>query len=258
MDCQNLVFSPKQSKKRIEKAMRVLPSIILRKIIFFSLYLLGARIKTIASLVDIPEVSGKTTIHRVMKDGISAFIDRRQSPKSYVEHIPQQTQQQVFQASVLLEDEYCIILFGDSKHQLKIPLSHRVHLKSVLLSLLLTNMLPINKVSSVLGITIAHCRKLAIRLKNEDVAEVLIDKRQGQKNDYLVDQNVKAELIQHFVSRTITGHSTSSNKLSEVINNNTDPTNISSRTIRWHINKMGLVKIKKTLPELIQALKKKS
>ena len=33
-------------------------------------------------------------------------------------------------------------------------------------------------------------------------------------------------------------------------------TTISPRTIRWHMNKLGLMKIKKTLPDLVTALKK--
>ena len=124
MDCQNLVFSQKQSQKRIEKALRFLPSLLLKKLVFFALYLLGARFKAIASLVEIPEETGKTTVHRVMKEGISAFIDRRQPTKSYGAVFPSQAPQ----TSVLIEEDYCIITFGDMDHQLKILLKHRVHL----------------------------------------------------------------------------------------------------------------------------------
>ena len=161
MDCQNLAFSTKQSQKRIEKALRVLPLIVLKKILFFALYLLGARFKTIASFVEISEDSGKTTIHRVMKDGINAFSDRRQAVKSDVRHIPSPKTPQVFHTSVLSEDDYCIITFGDINHQLKIPLKNRVHLKSVLLSLLQANILPVHTVSSVLGITSAMMAKFS-------------------------------------------------------------------------------------------------
>jgi len=66
---------------------------------------------------------------------------------------------------------------------------------------------------------------------------------------------VKAELIKHFAARAVTGHSTSSQALAELIND-TQKTTISSRTIRWHMNKLGLMKIKKTLPKLVETLKK--
>ena len=140
-------------------------------------------------------------------------------------------------------------------HQLKIPQSHRVHLRSVLLSLLQANLLSVHTVSSALGITAAHCRELSAKLVNDGVTEVLIDKRKGQKQDFRVDLSVKAELIQHFAARAVTGHSTSSQVLTELIND-TQKTTISSRTIRWHMNKLGLMKIKKTLPNLVEALKK--
>jgi len=66
---------------------------------------------------------------------------------------------------------------------------------------------------------------------------------------------VKAELIQQFAARAVTGYSTSSQDLTEIINVS-QSTNISSRTIRWHMNKLGLMKIRKTLPNLVETLKK--
>ncbi len=254
MDCQDIVFSPKQSQKRIKKALLVLPSQVLKKILFFALYLLGARMNVISSLVEMPEESGKTTISRVMRDGMPAFRDRRQSAQDYELQLPPPQEQQV---SVVIEGDCCAITFGNMNHQLKIPQSHRVHLKSVLLSLFQANLLSVHTVSSVLGITVAHCRELSAKLVNDGVTEVLVDKRRGQQADFLVDLSVKAELIKHFAARAVTGHSTSSQALTELIND-TQKTTISSRAIRWHMNKLGLMKIKKTLPKLVDTLKKNS
>ncbi len=252
MNCQNLVFSQKHSQKRIEKALQVFPPLILKKILFFALYLLGAKLDAVAALLGMPAQSGKTAISRVIKGGISAFNDRRLSVNTDMIHMhPQRS----LQASVLIERGYCVISFGDMDHQLKILLSNQVHLKSVLLSLLQANLLTARNVSSVLGITPAHCQGLAVKLSAADVPEVLVDKRKGHKQDIYVDQSVKAELILHFSARAITGHSTSSHELAALINKK-KKTNISSRTIRWHMNKLGLMKIKKTIPELVGALKK--
>jgi hypothetical protein len=227
---------------------------IIKKIIIFALYLLGAKLNAIASIVEIPEESGKTTISRVMKDGISALSDRRQSPKEYGIKIPPPKEPHT---SVLVEKGYCTIIFGDMNHQLKIPQNHRIHLRSVLLSLLHADLLSVQKVSSILGITAAHCRELSSKLLKNDITDVLVDKREGQKKDFRVDLSIKAELIQHFAARSVTGHSTSSESLAEIINA-AKKTNISSRTIRWHMNKLGLRRIKKTLPELVETLKKNS
>jgi len=253
MDCQNIVFSPHQSQKRIERALRVLPAQVMKKVLFFALYLLGARLNAIASLVEMPEESGKTTINRVIKDGISAFSDRRQSAKTYKFQLSTPPEPQV---SVLIEEGYCTITFGGTTdHQLKIPRNHRVHLRSVLLSLQKANLLSVHTVSSVLKITATHCRELSAKLVNDGVTEVLIDKREGQKQDFLVDSSVKAELVQHFAARAVIGCSTSSEVLTEIINA-TKNAKISSRTVRWHMNKLGLMQIKKTLPKLVETLKK--
>jgi deoxycytidylate deaminase len=251
MDCQDIVFSQNQSQKRIEKALRIFPTKLLKNIFFFALYLLGARLNAIASLVEMPEQSGKTTISRVMRDGMPAFRDRRQSAKAYELQPPPQEHQ----ASVLIEGDCCAITFGNMNHRLEIPQSHRVHLRSVLLSLLQANLLSIHTVSSALGITVVHCRELSAKLVNNGVTEVLVDKRKGQKQDFRVDLSVKAELIQHFAARAVTGHSISSQALTDVINDS-QKTTISPRTIRWHMSKLGLMKIKKTLPKLVETLKK--
>lgn len=253
MDCQNIVFSPQKSQKRINKALRVLPPQILKKILFFALYLLGARLNAIANLVEMPEESVKTTINRAMKDGLSALRDRRQSTKTYELQLP--APQQASQISASIENGFYIITFGDTDHQLKIPQNHRTHIRSVLLSLQCADLLSVQTVSSLLEISTSHCRDLSDKLMNNDIPDVLIDKRKGQNQDLLVDSSVKAELIQQFAARTVTGYSTSSNNLAEVINV-AQNTKISSRTIRWHMNKLGLRKIRKTLPTLVETLKK--
>jgi hypothetical protein len=199
-----------------------------------------------------PEESGKTTVNRVMRDGIPALQDRRQTVKTSVPHVPHP---QGHQVSVLLKDDYCIVIFDNTGHQLKIPQNHKVHLRSVLLSLFKANLLSIHTVSSTLGITVAHCKELATNLEKDGATKALVNKRNGQKHDYRVDLSVKAELIQNFAARAVTGHPISSQALTEVIND-TRETAISSRTIRWHMNKLGLMKIKKTLPKLVETLKK--
>jgi hypothetical protein len=64
MDCQDIVFSQKQSQNRIEKALQVIPSLALKKILFFSLYILGAKLNKIAYCIEMPKESGKTVINK--------------------------------------------------------------------------------------------------------------------------------------------------------------------------------------------------
>jgi hypothetical protein len=254
MDCQNMVFSPKHSQNRIEKALQVLPELVVKKVLFFALHLLGARMNAIAHLIDMPEESGKTTINRILKDGIPALRDRRYSAKACETQLPS-TPSRESQVSVITEDGSCVITFENSNQQLKILQSHRVHLRSVILSLLQADLITMHTASTALGITIAHCRDLSEKLLNEGVKEVLIDKRKGQKYDLRVNPQVKAELVQQFAARSITGHSVSSQSLTKILNDKLK-TAISPRTIRWHMKKLGLMDIKKTLPTLVESLKK--
>ncbi len=83
----------------------------------------------------------------------------------------------------------------------------------------------------------------------------LVGKRRGQKQDYLVGAEPKAEIIQQLAARAITGKSTSSDVLAEVVNERTQA-GLSARTVRWHIQKLGLTHIKKTFPQLVETLKK--
>ena len=254
MDCQSMVFSSKHSQKRIEKALQILPELVVKKVLFFALYLLGARMNAIALFVDMPEESGKTTISRILRDGLPALRDRRQSTKTSEPPLPSSSPQEP-QVSVTTEDGFCVITFANSSQQLKISQNHRVHLKSVMLSLLQADLITINTASTALGITVAHCRDLSKKLLHDGVTEVLVDKRKGQKHDLRVNIQVKAELVQQFAARLIAGYSVSSQALTEIINNN-QKTTVSPRTIRWHMNKLGLMGIKKTLPKLVESLKK--
>ncbi len=256
MDCQDMVFSPSHSHKRIKKALLVLPELVLKKMLFFSLYLLGARTGEIAMLVRMPEESGKTVIKRILKGGLPALGDRRQSAKAYEYQLPQPSIQSR-QVSVTTEGDSCLITFFDSEQQIKILRKHRVHLRSVILTLLQADLIPAQMASSALGITSAHCRDLSEKLLNEDVAGVLLDKRKGQTNDLLVDPQVKAELVQQFAARSIAGYSVSGKALAEAVNDNLQ-TAISDRAVRWHMKKLGLMEIKKSLPKLVKSLKKTS
>jgi len=256
MDCQGMVFSPSHSHKRIKKALLILPELVLKKMLFFSLYLLGARIGAIASLVGMPEESGKTVIKRISKGGLPALGDRRQSAKAYEYQLPHPVIQSQ-KMSVITEGDSCLITFFDSEQQIKILRKHRVQLRSVILTLLQAGLISAQMASSALGITAAHCLDLSEKLLNEDVAEVLLDKRKGQTNDFLVDPQVKAELVQQFAARSIAGYSVSGKALAEAVNDNLQ-TAISDRAIRWHMKKLGLMEIKKSLPKLVKSLKKTS
>lgn len=253
MDCHNVEFSPSKSEKRIDRALDVFPSGLLMRLLAFCLHLLGARRQVVAALVGMPAESVKTAIRLAMRDGFPALRDRRRSEGAYIvskspspPHI-----------TVRREDERYVVEFGAKEKSLEIPITFQVQARTVMLSLVNAGLISVQETATALGIHAAHCRELARKLADYDVVESLVDKRQGQKQDYLVGAEQKAEIIQQLAARAITGQSTSSKVLAEAVNERTQ-TKVSARTVRWHIQKLGLNQIKKTLPQLVAKYKKKS
>lgn len=253
MNCQGIDFSPEKSQERITRALKVFPVEVLNKMLAFSVYLLGAKRQSAAELVGMPDESVKTTVRVTLRDGIGALRDRRYSGVDR----PSEACTAELRISVRREDEFYIVDFGVPEKELRIPLTNRIEARTVLFSLLNADLLSTAEVATALELSDAHCRELAGKLSKDDVVDALVDKRQGQQQDYLVGPEIKAQIIQQFVARVVMGLSTSSDVLAEAINANSE-TSLSSRTVRWHLEKLGLSNTKKTLLELLLTLKKTS
>jgi len=251
MDCRLIEFSARKSEERIERARRVFGSKVLSRILAFALYLLGAKRKAVASLTGMPDESVKTTIRVLLRDGFSALRDRRRSgaPAASTVTVPLKP------ISARQEGQCCVVDFGDGREPLRLPREHRVQVRTVLLSLMNAGLLPTRETASALGLCRAHCRELGKKLSRDGVVAALIDKRRGQTHDYRVGPEQKAEIIQQFAARAVTGQSTASAVLADAVNAK-GRDSLSDRTVRWHMNKLGLRDIRETLPALIDTLKK--
>jgi len=251
MDCRQIVFSAEKSQERIHKALQVFPRKLLMHILALALHLLGAKRKEVAGLVEMPEQSVKTLLRLVLRDGFPAVRDRRLSalsPMAGASPSPPQI-------AARHDHEGWVIEFGSQENTLHIPSAHSVHARTVLLSLFNAGVLSAQQCASTLGISAAHCRELARKLTSHDVAQSLLDKREGQRSDYRVGPRQKAEIIQQWVARVVTGHSTSSEVVAAQVNERTQ-SGLSARTVRWHIRHLGLADLRNTLPELVETLKK--
>ncbi len=251
MDCRQVTFSPEKSQERIHKALRVFPRKLLMRVLAFTLHLFGAKRQEVAALVEMPEESVKTLLRLVLRDGFSALRDRRLSaapPVADASPSPIQISARRDQAGWRVE-------FGTRGESLSIPATHPVQARTVVLSLFNAGALSAQQCASALGISAAHCRELAGKLASHDVAHSLLDKREGQRRDYRVGPQQKAEIIQQLAARAVTGHSTSSAVLAEQVNERTQA-GLSARTVRWHIRNLGLANIRNTLPQLVESLKK--
>jgi hypothetical protein len=249
MDCRQLTFSPEKSQERIHNALQVFPRKLLMRVLAFALHLLGARRKEVAALVEMPEESVKTLLRLVLRDGFPALRDRRLSAA------PAVAPPSPSQISAHCDQQGWTVQFGTPGETLNIPLTHPLQARTVVLSLFNAGALSAQQCASALNLSAAHCRELARKLADYDVAQSLFDKREGQQRDYRVGPQQKAEIIQQLTARAVTGHSTSSDVLAEVVNERTQA-GLSARTIRWHISHLGLANIRNTLPQLVESLKK--
>ena len=248
INCQDLIFSFKLSQQRMAQSENILGSSIFNRIMCFSLHNLGVNRKNLSTVLNMPLGTVKSTIRAINQGGVGAFDDRRQKITKII--TPPSPPKQ--KAIVHIEEQSTIITLGHS--EINISNSNPLQRKVLLLTLLNNGMLSNFEVAEILNISKAHVSNLSKGLRDNDILS-LIDKRKGQQKDYVFNENIKSELIQQFVANTITGKPTASNNITYQVNTACN-TNISDRAIRQHVLKLGLNKIKNSLPELLDGLKK--
>ena len=247
----NLSFSKSHSDKRLEKAYEFFGVNIIKRIVGFTLFLLGAKREDIAQYLQIPMGTFLSFLTRIDRYGLLAFEDRRKSPSIKVVKT-----QAPLKISLSVTEQNVIIELSSNNESIIIPRKNLLQCKVVLLTFLNSGLLSAKEVSEVLGFSVRHTRELKTKMHNED-AYCLIDKRKGQLQDHRFTPEVKAELIQQVAANAVTGKPTSSRVISKQINERCNLT-LPDRSIRLHMKKLGLPKISKSLPALVQAFKKNS
>lgn len=252
IDCQDLAFSPQLTQDRMQRAQQLLGVNAIQRFLCFALYLLGVNRSAIGRALDISPETAKSIIKAINTDGLCALEDRRRSVSTF---LPQSRPQP---APITLEKAVeCIVVdFGVEGRQLTIPRQNVLQIRAVLLSMRNSGLLSNHQVAEVIGLTPAHTAILARRLEHEDISS-LIDKRQGQKSEYRVTPQIKAELVQQFVVDTVAHGKVSSEAISAELKERCQIT-IPARTVRYHLARIGLPTIKHTLPKFLAAGKKNS
>ena len=250
IDCQNLVFSTRLAENRMAQALMSFGSGVLQRLLCYSLYLLGVNRKTIGQVLNIPSETAKSIIKTINRDGLAAFEDRRRQFSAF---IPQASLQP--QPITLREEEgHLLVDFSMSGRVLRLNREDPLQMKTILLTMLNSGLLKKRQVAEAIKMTPSHTATLARRL-DEQGARSVVDQRQGQKQDYRVPRQVKAELIQQFALDVIASGRTSGSAISAELKERCNIT-IPARTVRHHLARMGLGKIKGSLPQLVSAVKK--
>jgi hypothetical protein len=252
IDCRNLSFSPQLTQDRIEHAQQLLGVNVVQRYLCFALYLLGVNRSAIGQALDIPPETAKSIIKAMTNGGLCALEDRRRSVSTFLPQSPPQPTPITLREA----DEHIIVDFGVQGRQMVIPRQNVLQIRVVLLSLLNSGILSNHQVAEVIGLTPTYTATLAHRMEHEDIS-ALIDKRQGQKSDYRVTPEVKAELVQQFVMDAVAHQKVSSEEISAELKDRCQMT-VPARTVRHHLARIGLPALKHTLPELLDAAKKNS
>lgn len=245
----DLKFSNNLSEKRLEKAFNKLGTSVVHRIMGFTLFLLGAKRENIAKHLGLPLGTFLSFLTRIDKYGLIAFEDRRKADPLQINTI-----ERPLKISLTMNDQYFTVQLGREIQSLNIPRNNLLQLKVVLLTFFNSGLLSAKEISQVLGVSERHIRELNTKMHEHD-AFSLVDKRKGQIQEYRFTPEVKAELVQQFTAHAITGKPTSSHVISEQLSQRCD-IHLSARSIRFHVNKLGLSQIKKSLPDLVETLKK--
>ena len=250
IDCRSVSFSAPLQQRRVGQARRILGEKVVDRILCFALYLLGFERSSIAELTDSPAGTVRSIIRAVLHGGVPAFEDRRRRSSTFLPPQPEG-----MKITVGRQEQGVSVDF-EGKGRIQIPGENSLQARVVLLTLLGGGLVGTPDVSEVLGLSTVHTLNLARALEREDI-RALIDKREGQKQEYRFTEEVKAELIQQFVLDIVAEGRASGRSLSEHLLSRCE-LRLSERSIRDQLGKLGLSRIKDSLPNLLSDLKKTS
>ena len=248
----SLVFSEAHSSKRIEAASGSLGEPVVRRVVAFALFVMGAKREDIARHLSMPLGTLFSLLTRISRLGLPAVEDRRHSHSKFLPA----PEPQAPAVKVTSKKSGIVVDFGGKGRAVTIPASNILQTKTFLLTLLENGLLERSQVAGFLGYSATHAARLARELARGDVP-ALLEKRQGQKEDYRATPHVKAELVQQFVVDVIARGKTSGEAISAELHERCDIT-LPARTVRHHLARMGLPAIRNTLPQLLEAVKKTS
>ncbi len=248
IDCRNASFSAGLQRQRVSQARRILGEKVVNRILCFALYLLGAERSSVAELTGSAAGTVKSIVRAVLHGGVPAFEDRRRRTSSFLPAQPKSMEITVGRRERGVSIEFA------GMGAIQIPRENSLQARVVLLTLLGGGLVGTRDVSEVLGLSTVHTLNLARALEREDIRG-LIDKREGQKQEYRFTEEVKGELIQQFVLDIVAEGRTSGRSLSEHLLKRCE-LRLSERSVRDQLGKLGLSRIKESLPNLLSDLKK--
>ena len=248
----SLTFSQAHADKRVQAAAMTLGEVVVKRLLAFALFLMGARREDIARHLSIPLGTLFSLLTRIGQHGLPAVEDRRHRHSEFRAPPPPSSPP----LKVASRPSGIDLDFGTSGARVSIPGQNPLQTKVFLLTLLHNGVLDRSQVARLLGYSATHVARMARQLATGDV-QALLDKRQGQQHDYRVTPQVKAELVQQFTVDLISRGQISGEAIAAELQDRCQIT-VAARTVRYHLARMGLATIRHSLPQLLEAVKKTS
>jgi len=224
--------SPMLAVERFERAKAVFGEAVLRRIIAFSLFILGVNRAHIAEVLGMPPGTVRSMMQRVFGAGVDGFIDHR--CKAAAEAKVSRAEPQ---PALAVHENGSLVIAGV---QLQLPEDNPIQRKIVLLSLIGEDMLSVKEVAPALGLSESHVRRLHRNLMDSDV-EAVLDKRRGQVQDYRVGPELKSKMIVQLVLELAECGRASGASVARRLESNCDEI-VPERTVRHHLRLMGLTR----------------
>jgi hypothetical protein len=246
-----IIFSKRVSEKRIQLAYQLFGTKTVNRIIGIALFLLGGNRERISEFLKIPMGTFFSFLSRFHREGVNAFLDQREK-----QIIPKAPEIAPLKLELVFEERKIDIEVLSDKNRLVIGPSNYLQFKALVLSFMNSGFLSVKEVSRQLGVSERHVRDLGKNLQVGDIG-TLLDKRRGQQKEYLFSEDIKAEIVQQFVVNLVSKKPTVSSKITQQVNK-ACRSSLSERAMRHHLSKLGLHKIKESLPKLLEDEKKSS
>ncbi|MGP8329203.1 MAG: hypothetical protein ACT6FF_02635 [Methanosarcinaceae archaeon] len=217
------------------------------RIICFCLYVFGVRRTEISKVVELPDNTVRTMLKTISRDGFEAFFDRR---KKEANRFCVQPGKPVKRKDVQItehQDNYQISING---LDVSISKKNKHQLKAMLLTFAENGLISKTHAGKLLDISSAHVG-LLIKMMSKNDLLCLIDKRKGQQQDYVFTPGVKSGLILQYTSNAVLGKPTSGTALATDLKERAQ-IDLSGRSVRTHISKLGLKGIDEKLRQLVK------
>ena len=247
IDCRTLSFSPELSAKRLNKAQLVFGEKVIKRIICFCLYIFGVRRIEISETVKLPENTVRTMLKAISKDGFVAFFDRRKKKEN---RIGNQSDKSIKRKDIQITELHDSYQISINKLDISISKKNKHQLKAMLLTFAENGLISKTHAGKLLNISSSHVGYL-INIMSENDLLYLIDKRQGQQQDYVFTPKIKSELILQFASNAVLGKPTSGSALANDLKER-EQLDLSDRSIRMYISKLGLKGVDEKLRLMIE------